>query len=148
MVASGFKDCIAPLVARGADVNMRDAKHGGITALMMAGEAAIKKVNSGGDPHDPNQFISQLLNLGADKNLVVDANHEKSGESALGCYYNAIRNANDFARAMCLPAHHIIKKDAQLVELRSPQAARHRRTKTWLERCNLEHLKLHLTVFS
>ena len=93
-VANGRNDMIQPLLSRGANVNAKDPRARGATALMIAASKALSKVRRDMTEHDTH-MVAMLIALGADKNVVDD-----EGCSALGYYYAAIRGMNDFNAAL------------------------------------------------
>ena len=61
---------------------------------MIAAEAALGKTSMHNPTPSP-QAIAMLIALGADKNLT-----ERSGLTALGCFYRSVRSSNDFKAAL------------------------------------------------
>eukprot|EP00213_Chloropicon_mariensis_P007039 CAMPEP_0197476514 /NCGR_PEP_ID=MMETSP1309-20131121/7771_1 /TAXON_ID=464262 /ORGANISM="Genus nov. species nov., Strain RCC998" /LENGTH=463 /DNA_ID=CAMNT_0043016777 /DNA_START=279 /DNA_END=1670 /DNA_ORIENTATION=- len=85
-----------PLIALGANINFQDDAKKGVTPLMIAAEASLKKINKYNRTADTS-VICKLIDLGADKKIV-----DSDGKSCLGYYYGAVRNMNDFNAAMHL----------------------------------------------
>ena len=90
--ANSIHELFQPLIERGADVNGRGAN--GTTPLMIAAEAALGKTSMYNPTPSP-QAVAMLIALGADKNLT-----ERSGLTALGCFYRSVRSMNDFKAAL------------------------------------------------
>ena len=90
-VANGKKELLEPMLTRGAQISGKDGRSGA-TALMVAAGCTLAQISRYNRQHD-STMVSTLIALGADKNVVDD-----DGCSALGYYFRAIRDMNDFSQ--------------------------------------------------
>lgn len=109
--ANGDKDLLQPLLSRGAQINAPDQL--GNTALMIAASRIPGQLSMHNRTQD-STFVSTLIALGADKNVV-----DRDGVSAFGHYLKAIRNSNDFSATFggLLPK---VKVDSTLRSMLTP----------------------------
>ena len=112
-VANGKKELLEPMLARGAQISGKDGQSGA-TALMVAAERIPGQTSRLHRQHD-STMVSTLIALGADKNVVDD-----DGCSALGYYFRAIRNVNDFSATFGLNQEMKTKVDPVLRRMLGP----------------------------
>ena len=113
-VANGKKELLEPMLTRGAQISGKDGQSGA-TALMVAAERIPGQTSRSNWQHD-STMVSTLIALGADKNAVDD-----DGCSALGYYFRAIRNVNDFGATFGLNREMKQKVDPVLRRMLEPE---------------------------